>query len=117
MQDIDEFCQRKKNKFFAKVKWEAQVIKCIETYPKCEAIPQPDKGDLRCKFCFEKWSTHILNLSGEPYDPMTLEYRELSELRQNKFAACDDCKQKVCLFANLAHQKFNFFIKCGERVS
>ena len=117
IQKIDEYCLSKKAKIYSKVKWETSIIKCVETYPKCEVVAQDNSGDLRCKFCYEKWSTQILNFTGDMYDPITLEHIDNGELKLNKYAACEPCKIKVMALSNLLHQKYNFYVKCGEKVS
>ena len=80
-------------------------------------IAQENSGDLRCKFCYEKWSTQILNFTGEMYDSITLEHIDSDELKLNKYAACEQCKCKVVALSNLLHQKYIFYVKCGEKVS
>lgn len=49
MQNIDDFCLKKKSRFFTKVKWDAQIVKCVETFPTFSTIPQSQVGDLRCR--------------------------------------------------------------------
>ena len=51
------------------------------------------------------------------YDPVTLETIDNDELKLNKYAACDACKDKVLALSNLLHQKYHFFIKCIEKVN
>lgn len=72
---------------------------------------------LLLQLCHDNWSTQILNFTGKMYDQVTLETKEPVDIKQTKYAACDECKEKVALFSNLHHQKYNFFTKCREKVS
>jgi transcription elongation factor Elf1 len=116
VQAIDEYCTRKKARFFSKVKWDATVVKCVETFPKFSITPQNNVGDLRCKLCHDNWSSQILNFSGDLYDLMTLEVKEPLDIKQTKYAACDACKEKIELFSRLHHQKYNFYMNCRDKV-
>ncbi|RWS31474.1 hypothetical protein B4U80_00331 [Leptotrombidium deliense] len=116
VQAIDEFCSRKKSRFFSKVKWDANVVKCVETFPTFTVIPQNNVGDLRCRLCHDNWSTQILHFSGDPYDQMTLENKDPLDIKQTKYAACDVCKDRITLFSRLHHQKYSFYLKCREKV-
>lgn len=49
VQAIDDVCSRKKSRFFSKVKWDANVVKCVETFPTFTVTPQNNIGDLRCR--------------------------------------------------------------------
>ena len=117
VQEIDKVCEDKKQLFFTKVKWDASVVKCIETYPSANIIPQKNENDLRCRLCHDNWSTLMFNFTGVPYDSQTLEQRDVSDIKQTKYAACDACKDRVLLFSRLHHSKYNFFTKCQEKVS
>lgn len=117
MREIENVCEEKKQLFFNKLKWEASVVKCIETFPCVNIIPQKNENDLRCRLCHDMWSTLMFNFTGAPYDAQTLEQREVSDIKQTKYAACDACKDRVLLFSRLHHSKYNFFQKCQEKVS
>lgn len=125
VQAIEEYCLRKKTKFFTKVKWDANIVKCVESYPNFSSTPQKNEGDLRCRLCHDCWSTQMLSFTGTPYDPVTLEPRELTiniggDLNgikaTTKYASCDLCKDRVHLFSKLHHQKYHFYLKCQEKV-
>lgn len=125
VQAIEEYCLRKKTKFFSKVKWDANIVKCVESYPNFSYTPQKNEGDLRCRLCHDSWSTQMLSFTGTPYDPVTLEERELTinfggdlnGIKQTtKYAACDLCKDRVELFSQLHHQKYHFYLRCQEKV-
>ncbi|KAI1297136.1 Glutamine and serine-rich protein 1 [Halotydeus destructor] len=117
VQAIDEHCQRKKNRFFTKVKWDSSVVKCVESFPLYNIASQNNAKDLRCKLCHDNWSSHIFNFYGDYYDLTTLENRtEKPEVKLTKYAACDNCKEKIILFSKLHHQKYNFYMTCKEKV-
>ena len=113
---IDKACEDKKQLFFTKVKWDASVVKCIETFPVASIIPQKNENDLRCRLCHDNWSTLMFNFGGEAYDSQTLDVREVSDIKQTKYAACDACKDRVLLFSRLHHCKRNFYTKCQAKV-
>ncbi|XP_054164542.1 probable serine/threonine-protein kinase DDB_G0282963 [Oppia nitens] len=116
VQEIDEICSRKKSRFFSKVKWDANIVKCVETYPEFTVTAQNNVGDLRCRLCHDNWSTQIMQFSGEPYNQMTLEPQTGVDLKQTKYAACDQCTDKIVLYSHLHHQKHTFFNKCKSKV-
>lgn len=49
LQAIDDYCVRRKSRFFSKVKWDANIVKCVETFSNFTIIPQTQVGDLRCR--------------------------------------------------------------------
>lgn len=116
MQAIDKVCEDKKQLFFSKVKWDASVVKCIETFPSPNVIPQKNENDLRCRLCHDNWSTLMFNFTGDPYDTQTLELRDVPDIKQTKYASCDACRDRVLLFSRLHHSKYNFFTKCQAKV-
>lgn len=117
VQMIEELCSRKKARFFSKVKWDAGIVKCIETFPMVEVTPQKNENDLRCRLCHDSWSSHMFSFSGPAYDSQTLEEKEsVDSVKQTKYASCDSCKERVKLFSRLHHYKYNFYIKCQAKV-
>ncbi|CAG2101996.1 unnamed protein product [Medioppia subpectinata] len=116
VQAIDDMCSRKKSRFFSKIKWDANIVKCVETYPLFTVTAQNNVGDLRCRLCHDNWSTQIMQFNGEPYNQMTLEPQLGVDLKQTKYAACDPCTEKIVLYSHLHHQKNNFFSKCKSKV-
>lgn len=118
VQAIDDICSKKKTKFFSKIKWDANITKCIESFPDVSVVPQKNEHDLRCRLCQENWSTNMFSFTGDTYDPLTLETRDPSDVsvKQTKYASCDSCKLRVLSFSRLHHSKFNFFLKCQRKV-
>lgn len=49
MQAIDDVCSKKRSRIISKVKWDSNIIKCIETFPSIQLNNQTNIGDLRCR--------------------------------------------------------------------
>lgn len=119
VQAIDDVCCRKKSRFTSKIKWDANITKCIESFPSVSCQALKNEHDLRCRLCQEKWSTNMFSFSGGLYDPLSLESRDttIEGIKQTKYASCDSCKIRVLSFSRLHHSKYLFFLKCQRKVS
>lgn len=116
MQTIGELFNKRRSRFISIVKWEPNILKCIETYPEVQTQKQSNVGDLRCRICLDNWSTKILQFEGTIYDMDSLETTVSTESRQTKFPSCDSCTDRAFLYSRLHHQKYNFFKSCKSKV-
>lgn len=69
------------------------------------------------KVCKQENGGKLFQLSGEPYDFITLATVELPSSLKNQFNICEACSIILTLYSHLHHQKYNFFIKCRTKVS
>jgi len=116
VQAIDDVCTQKKARFCSKIKWDTNVIRCIENFPSLSVVPLKNEHDLRCRLCNDNWSSYMFTFSGDPYDPQTLEIRDPVDIKQTKHAACESCRDRVILFSRLHHSKYHFFLRCQKKV-
>jgi hypothetical protein len=120
VQAIEDVCSKKKTKFTSRIKWDANITKCIESFPSVSCQTLKNEHDLRCRLCQENWATNMFSFSGDFYDPLTLVIREVcsvDSIKQTKYASCDSCKSRVLSFSRLHHSKYHFFVKCQRKVS
>lgn len=52
IQNVEDLCSKRRARFISFVKWDMNIVKCIETYPEIQIQDQHDVGDLRCRVCF-----------------------------------------------------------------
>ncbi|XP_067135485.1 uncharacterized protein [Centruroides vittatus] len=119
MKEIEDMSEERKKKIFQNNKFPDEIKTAVETFPRLEILPNNESED-NCQVCNEVKSQHTLQYRGMPYDPSSLESKELSSEEQSlslkKILVCGPCAQAAVLYSHLHHHKYNFYFKCKKKV-
>lgn len=141
MRIIDNIMENCKRKLLAITPWTRSIISSIETWPKCHVFSEWVQNNLtqkNCAGCHQPGISVRFLLFGEPYNPNTMQtisadarivYEKVNTsnlfdwILYNHFlyfqdiVLCRICAARADIFHKIAHEKFNLFINCSQRVT
>ncbi|KAL7732992.1 hypothetical protein ACLKA6_002799 [Drosophila palustris] len=119
---VDNIMDNCKRKLLAITPWTRSIISSIETWPKCHVFSEWVQNNLtqkNCAGCHQPGIAVRFLLFGEPYNPNTMQTitPDARIIYEKDIVLCRICAARADLFHKIAHEKFNLFINCSQRVS